>query len=61
MKKSLENDYLKAAAAAVERQALENPDLGIPVDPDVAEYMGAFEELAVTLDDVLDAESGGEG
>ncbi len=60
MKKSLENDYLKAAAAAVERQVLENPDLGIPADPDVAEYMGAFEEQAVTLDDVLDAESGDE-
>ncbi len=60
MKKSLKSDYLKAAAAAVERQALENPDWGIPVDPNVAEYMGAFEELAVTLDDVLDAESGDE-
>lgn len=53
--KSLENDYLKAAAAAVERQALENPDLGIPADPDVAEFMGAFEEQAVSLDDVLDS------
>ena len=50
----LEKDYLKAAAAAVEHQALENPDLGIPVDPDVAEFMGAFEEQAVGLDDVLD-------
>lgn len=60
MKKSLENYYLKAAAAAVERQVLENPDFGIPADPDVAEYMGAFEEQAVTLDDVLDAESGDE-
>ncbi len=60
MKKSLERDYLKAAAEAVERQALENPDLGIPADPDVAEYMGAFEEQAVTLDDVLDIESGDE-
>ena len=48
-------DYLKAAADAVERQALENPDLGIPVDPDVADYMGAFEENAVTLDDVLES------
>lgn len=50
----LEKDYLKAAATAVERQALESPDLGIPVDPDVAEFMGAFEEQAVGLDDVLD-------
>ena len=53
----LEKEYLKAAAAAVERQALENPDLGIPVDPDVAEFMGAFEEQAVSLDDVLDNNS----
>lgn len=48
-------DYLRAAADAVERQALENPDLGIPVDPEVADYMGAFEENAVTLDDVLES------
>lgn len=33
--------YLDAAAAEVYRQAAENPGLGIPVDPDVAEYMGA--------------------
>ena len=44
--------YLKAAAEAVEKQVLENPGLGIPVDPDVAEYMGCFEEEAVTLDDI---------
>jgi hypothetical protein len=40
-------DYLKMAAAEIERQALENPDIGIPVDPDVAEYMGAFPEPAI--------------
>ena len=50
-----ELEYFIAAADAVERQALENPDIGIPVDPDVADYMGAFEEDAVTLDDVLEA------
>lgn len=59
MKKTLESDYLKAAAAAVERQGLENPDLGIPADPDVAEFMGAFEEEAVSLDEVLDSASDG--
>ncbi|WP_257721622.1 hypothetical protein [Desulfomicrobium orale] len=33
---------------------MENPDLAIPVDPDVAEYMGAFEETALTEADVED-------
>jgi len=40
-------DYLQAAAKAVEEQVAENPALGVPVDPDVAEYMGAFEDLAM--------------
>ena len=35
-------EYLKAAAQKVEQQAMDNPGLGIPVDPDVADYMGAF-------------------
>ena len=55
MKKPTEQEYLKVAAGAVENQAEENPDIGIPVDPDVAEFMGAFEEQAVSLDDVLEA------
>jgi hypothetical protein len=46
--------YFKAAAEAVEKQVLENPGLGIPVDPDVAEFMGCFVEDAVTLDDIED-------
>ena len=46
-----EKDYLKAAACAVEEQAEANPGLGIPVDPDLADFMGAFEESAVTADD----------
>lgn len=46
--------YLKSAAEAVERQALENPGLGIPVDPDVADYMGAFFEDTVDADDLFD-------
>ena len=49
-----DQEYLKAAAEAVEKQVLENPGLGIPVDPDVAEFMGCFEEDAVTLDDIED-------
>ena len=55
MNRLTENDYLKSAAAAVEKQVVDNPGLGIPADPDVAEFMGAFEEEAVTLDDVLDS------
>ena len=55
MRKPTEQEYLKSAAGAVENQAAENPDIGIPVDPDVAEFMGAFEEEAVSLDDVLEA------
>ncbi|MDL2226472.1 hypothetical protein LJB86_02310 [Deltaproteobacteria bacterium OttesenSCG-928-M10] len=47
------NVFLQAAAEAVERQAAESPALGIPVDPDVAEYMGAFEEKAFYPDDFI--------
>jgi hypothetical protein len=32
----------------VDSQASDNPDIGIPVDPDVADYMGAFEETALS-------------
>lgn len=42
-----DREELAAAARAVALQAGENPGLGIPVDPDVAEFMGAadFGEL----------------
>ena len=36
-------DYLKAAAQKVEQQAMDHPGIGIPVDPEVADYMGAFQ------------------
>lgn len=49
-----EKDYLRAAADAVSEQAIDNPGFGIPVDPDVADFMGAFTEDAVTLADTLD-------
>jgi hypothetical protein len=45
------DQYLKSAAEEIERQALENPGLGIPADPDVADHMGAFEEKAVAIGD----------
>ena len=47
-------EYLEAAAQKVEQQAMDNPGLGIPVDPDVADYMGAFssdEDLGDVLED----------
>lgn len=47
--------YLAAAAAAVERQLLENPGVPIPVDPDVAAYMGAMEDDAMSFADALES------
>ena len=48
-------EYLRAAAKAIARQIEENPVvLGIPLDPDVADYMGAFVEEAITLADVVE-------
>lgn len=41
--KSLEVDFLTSAALIIEQQALDNPGIGIPVDPDLADFMGAFE------------------
>ena len=48
-------EYLRAAATAIARQIGENPViLGVPIDPDVADYMGAFEEQAIDLADVVE-------
>ena len=50
-----DKEYLAAAARAVAQQLAENPDiLGIPIDPDVADYMGAFVEDAVDLADLIE-------
>lgn len=52
-------EYLKAAAQKVEQQTLDNPGLGIPVDPDVADYMGAFfseEDLSEVIEGGVDEE-----
>ena len=46
-------ERLTAAADAVIAQAMENPELGIPADPDVADFMGCFEERAVSPDDFI--------
>jgi hypothetical protein len=48
-------EYLEAAAIAVERQAMDNPGIGIPADPDIAEHMGIFVEDALSEQDVLNA------
>jgi len=46
-------ERLTAAADAVIAQAMDYPELGIPADPDVAEFMGCFEEQAVSPDDFI--------
>lgn len=48
----MNKDVLTAAANAVYEQLAESPEMGIPVDPDVAEFVGAFQEDALSPDDV---------
>lgn len=50
--------WLDAAATAVEREAMENPGMPIPVDPDVAEHMGAFADDAMSEEDALESHMG---
>lgn len=57
-------EFLLESANKAFAQVSENPTLGIPLDPDVADYVGAFEENAISLADVLtdaltNAETGG--
>ena len=48
-------EYLAAAALAVAQQLAENPViLSIPIDPDVADFIGAFTEDALGLADVIE-------
>lgn len=47
-------EELMATANVVSQQASENPGIGIPIDPEVAEYMGAFTEHAIILADLAD-------
>ena len=49
-----EKDYLQSAALRVAEQAVDDPLIGVSVDPDVADFMGAFTEDALTLDDLMD-------
>ena len=48
-------EYLHAAAKAIAQQIEGNLlVIGVSLDPDVADYMGAFEEEAITLADVVE-------
>jgi hypothetical protein len=47
-----EKDYLAAAAAQADEQLVQDPESGVPLDPEVAEYMGAFVQHAVSLNEV---------
>ena len=45
---------LTAAAKAAAEQLAGNAALHIPLDPDVADFMGAFQEDALSLPDVIE-------
>ena len=50
-----DKEYLAAAARVVAQQLADNPIiLSIPIDPDVADFMGAFREDAIALADVIE-------
>ncbi len=46
--------YLTEQANQIDVDATENLGAAIEVDPDVAEYMGAFEEKALSIEDAED-------
>ena len=46
--------YLAAAARAAAEQIASEPGLYIPLDPDVADFMGAFHEDAIALADMIE-------
>lgn len=48
-------EYLRATAKAIAQQ-IEGDSVifGIPLDPDVADYLGAFVEEAITLADIVE-------
>jgi hypothetical protein len=48
-----DKDYLAAAAKAAAEQLADNAALHVPLDPDVADFMGAFREDAISLADVI--------
>ena len=48
----MDENYLRLAAAAASTDAAAGP---VPVDPDVADHMGAFDEEALTEEEALDS------
>ena len=48
-----DKNYLDASATAVYRQLEENLGIFIPVDPEVAEHMGAFVDESLSAADAL--------
>jgi hypothetical protein len=54
---NIENTVISAALAA-DRQASADPVAGVSVDPNVADFMGAFEEDALTIDDLDEVADG---
>ena len=50
-----DKEYLRAAAKVITQQIEGNVVIyGVPLDPDVADYMGAFLEEAITLADMVE-------
>lgn len=47
-------EYLAAAARAAAEQISADPSLYVPLDPDVADYLGAFQEDAIILADLIE-------
>ncbi len=47
-----DQDYLALASSMINAESINGP---VPVDPDIAEAMGAFAENALSADDALDS------
>ncbi len=47
-----DQDYLALASSMINAESLSGP---VPVDPDIAEAMGAFTDDALSADDALDS------
>lgn len=57
-----EKMFLRASAAMVEALLAAEPVLGVPVDPETADFMGAYvDDGEPSAWDELQVESGGEG
>lgn len=47
-----DQDYLTLASSMINAQSIDGP---VPVDPDIADAMGAFTDDALSADDALDS------